>query len=130
MKLFDLIITILSCLFLVSLSFYLIYGKLTERKLDFIAEKFNENFGYIPSSMTVGKHGGFLFWGYKESCLICALFFTNFPATKRTLTEEEINFFKALNRHEISWFYRKYLAIAIGLLSFIGLLIIFKTETV
>lgn len=129
MKPIDLIIIILSSLFFLSLLFYLIYGKFTERKFDVIAEKFNKKFGYLPFSMTVGKNGGFFFWGYKESYLICALFFTNFPATKRTLTQEEIDFFKGLDRTDISWFYRKYLAIVIGLLSFIGLFIIFKLET-
>lgn len=129
MKLFDLIIIILSSLFVLSLLFYLIYGKFTERKFDFIAEKFSKRFGYMPFPMTVGKNGGFLFWGYKESYLISALFFTRFPATKRTLTEEEIKFFKDLDRAEISWFYRKYIAMVICLLSFIGLLIIFKMHS-
>lgn len=41
----------------------------------------------------------------------------------------EVDFFNGLDRTEISWFYRKYLAIVIGLLSFIGLLVIFKLET-
>lgn len=93
MKPIDLIIIILSSLFFLSLLFYLIYGKFTERKFDVIAEKFNKKFGYLPFSMTVGKNGGFFFWGYKESYLICALLFTNFPATKKTLTQEEITFF-------------------------------------
>jgi len=127
-KPFDWIIIILSSLFLLSLLFYLAYGKFTEKKFDAIAEKFNKKFGYMPFSMAVGKNGGFFFWGYKESYLICALFFTNFPATKKILTKEEVNFFKELDRSEISWFYRKYLATVIGLLSFIGLLIIFKLE--
>lgn len=130
MKPFDLIIIILSSLFLLSLLFYLIYGKFTERKFDIIAEKFNSKFGYMPFSMTVGKNGGFFFWSYKESYLICALFFTNFPATKRTLTQEEVDFFKGLDRAEISWFYRKHLAMVIGLLSLIGLLITFKLEAI
>lgn len=126
MKSFDLFIIFLSTVCFLSLLFYLIYGKYTERKFDVIAEKFKEKFGYMPFSMTVGKNGGFFFWGYKESYLICALFFTHFPATKRTLTQDEVNFFKRLDRAEISWFYKKYLAMMIGSLSFIGLLIIFK----
>lgn len=129
MRLLDLSIIFLSVLFISSLLFYLIYGKLTEHKFDAIADKFNKQFGYMPFSMTVGKNGGFFFWGYKESYLISALFFTKFPATKRTLTQEEIQFFKNLGSGEISWFYRKYITLAIGLLSFIGLLIIFKLET-
>ncbi|MCT4712376.1 hypothetical protein MUA04_19595 [Enterobacteriaceae bacterium H11S18] len=128
MKTFDLIIIILTFLFLLSLLFYLIYGKITERKFDVIAKKFAKQFGYMPFSMAVGKSGGFFFWGYKESYLICALFFTKFPATKKSLTPQEINFFKNLNRAEISWFYIKYIAIVIGLLSFIGLLVMFKLQ--
>lgn len=76
--------------------------------------------------MVVGKNGGFLFWSYKESCLISALFFTKFPATKKTLTEEEISFFKSLKKSEISWFYIKYITLVIGLLSFVILLIVIK----
>ncbi|MCU6670215.1 hypothetical protein M8013_15850 [Enterobacteriaceae bacterium H4N4] len=129
MKPLNLIIIILTSLFFLSLLFYLIYGKFTERKFDIIAEKFNKKFGYMPFSMTAGRNGGFFFWGYKESYLICALFFTNFPATKKTLTQEEVDFFKGLDRIEISWFYKKHLAMLIGLLCFIGLLVIFKLKT-
>ncbi|MGV3345806.1 hypothetical protein ACGVWS_08675 [Enterobacteriaceae bacterium LUAb1] len=128
MRLSDLITVILSVLFLLSLIFYLIYGKFTERKFNSIAEKFSKKFGYMPFSMTVGKNGGFFFWGYKESYLICALLFPRIPATKKTLTEEEIVFFKKLERNEISWFYRKCVAMIIGVLSFIGLLIILKLK--
>lgn len=130
MKSLDLIILFLSASFVLSLLFYLIYGKFTERKFNAIADKFNSQFGYTPFSMIVGKSGGLFFWGYKESYLICALFFTNFPATKKTLTQEEVQFFKELSSDEISWFYRKYIAIAIGLLSFIGLMITFNIATV
>jgi len=94
MKPFDISLIILLSLFFLSFLFYLIYGKLTERKFDAIVEKFKKQFGYTPFSMTVGKNGGFFFWGYKESYLICALLFTNFPATKKTLTQEEIIFLK------------------------------------
>ncbi len=126
MKPFDISLIILLSLFFLSFLFYLIYGKLTERKFDAIAEKFKKQFGYTPFSMTVGKNGGFFFWGYKESYLICALLFTNFPATKKTLTQEEITFFKNLDKTDISWFYIKYFAMLIGTLCFMGLLIMFK----
>ncbi|MCM5694543.1 MULTISPECIES: hypothetical protein [unclassified Leclercia] len=126
MKPFDISLIILLSLFFLSFLFYLIYGKLTERKFDAIVKKFKKQFGYTPFSMTVGKTGGFFFWGYKESYLICALLFTNFPATKKTLTQEEISFFKNLDKTDISWFYIKYFAMVIGTLCFIGLLIMFK----
>jgi len=92
----------------------------------FIKAKFKQQPGYTPLSMTVGKGGGFFFWGYKESYLMSALIFPNFPATKKTLTEEEVSFFKSLKTSEISWFYIKYIALVIGLLSFICLLIVLK----
>ncbi|MBJ3816937.1 hypothetical protein F9C28_19040 [Shimwellia pseudoproteus] len=60
---------------------------------------------------------------------MCALFFTKSRATKKTLTAEEIKFFKGLDSPDIAWFYRKYIAMVIGLLSFIGLLIIFALES-
>lgn len=126
MKPFDISLIILLSLFFLSFLFYLIYGKLTERKFNAIAEKFKKQFGYTPFSMAVGKNGGFFFWGYKESYLICALLFTNFPATKKTLTQEEISFFKNLDKTEISWFYIKYFAMVIGTLCFMSLLIMFK----
>ncbi|WP_242685329.1 hypothetical protein [Leclercia sp. 29361] len=126
MKPFDISLIILLSLFFLSFLFYLIYGKLTERKFDAIVEKFKKQFGYTPFSMIVGKNGGFFFWGYKESYLICALLFTNFPATKKTLTQEEIIFFKNLDKSDISWFYIKYFSMVIGTLCFIVLLIMFK----
>lgn len=125
---FDMIIICLAALFVASLSFYLIYGKFTECKFDLIADKFKQQFGYTPFSMAVGKGGGFFFWGYKESYLMCALIFPKFPATKKTLTEEEISFFKNLKISEISWFYIKYTALIIGLLSFISLLVVLKIK--
>jgi hypothetical protein len=124
----DLIIICLAAIFVASLAFYLIYGKFTECKFDLIAAKFKQQFGYTPFSMTVGKGGGFFFWGYKESYLMSALIFPKFPATKKTLTEEEISFFKSLKNSEISWFYIKYIALVIGLLSFICLLIVLKVK--
>ncbi|AXO73794.1 hypothetical protein B6I74_13820 [Klebsiella variicola] len=57
-----------------------------------------------------------------------ALIFPKFPATKKTMTEEEILFFKSLKTSEISWFYIKYIALVIGLLSFICLLILLKLK--
>ncbi|QIK16304.1 hypothetical protein G7090_15310 [Leclercia sp. 29361] len=57
---------------------------------------------------------------------MCALLFTNFPATKKTLTQEEIIFFKNLDKSDISWFYIKYFSMVIGTLCFIVLLIMFK----
>ena len=119
----------LSAIFVVSLLFYLIYGKFTECKFDIIENKFNKQFGYTPLSMTVGKNGGFFFWAYKESYLMSALIFTKFPATKKTLTEEEISFFKNLKNSEISWFYIKYISLIIGLLSFICLLVVLKVTS-
>jgi len=130
MKILDLTIIILSALFILSLLFYLIYGRITEKRFDAIADKFKSKFGYTPFSMTVGKNGGFFFWGYKESYIISALFFTKLPATKRTLTQDEIRFFKELSSDEKSWLYRKYSALIIGLLSFISLVIIFKLEKI
>lgn len=122
----DLIIICLAAIFVASLAFYLIYGKFTECKFDLIAAKFKQQFGYTPFSMTVGKSGGFFFWGYKESYLMSALIFPKLSATKKTLTEEELSFFKSLKTSEISWFYIKYSALVIGLLSFIFLLIVLK----
>lgn len=58
------IILFLATVFVASLAFYLIYGKFTECKFDLIAAKFKQQFGYTPFSMTVGKGGGFFFWGY------------------------------------------------------------------
>ncbi|TPW42922.1 hypothetical protein FKM52_08220 [Mixta tenebrionis] len=57
-----------------------------------------------------------------------ALIFPGFSATKKTLTEEEVLFFKSLKTCEISWFYIKYIALVIGLLSFICLLIVLKVK--
>lgn len=57
-----------------------------------------------------------------------ALILPGFPATKKTLTEEEMEFFKSLKINEISWFYIKYVAFIIGLLSFISLLIVLKVR--
>lgn len=128
MCLLDCITLFLAAIFLVSLLFYLIYGKLTERKFDLIAEKFTQQFGYTPLSMTVGKSGGIFFWGYKESYIMSALIFPRFPATKRTLTQEEISFFKSLQKSEISWFYIKYTACMLGFLSLIILLILLKMQ--
>ncbi|MFM2748651.1 hypothetical protein [Klebsiella variicola] len=124
----DLIIICLAAIFVASLTFYLIYGKFTELKFDIIASKFKQRFGYTPFSMTVGNGGGFFLWGYKESYLMSALIFPKFPATKKTMTEEEILFFKSLKTSEISWFYIKYIALVIGLLSFICLLILLKLK--
>lgn len=129
MKSIDMIILCLAAIFVASLAFYLIYGKFTERKFDLLADKFKKQFGYTPFSMTVGKGGGFFFWGYKESFLMSALIFPKFPATKRTLKEEEISFFKNLKTNEISWFYIKYTALIIGLISFISLLVILKMQS-
>jgi len=126
MNSFELFIICLAAIFVASLAFYLIYGKFTECKFDSIEAKFKQQFGYTPFSMTVGKSGGFFFWGYKESYLMSALIFPNFPATKKTLTEEEVSFFKSLKTSEVSWFYIKYIALVIGLLSFICLLIVLK----
>lgn len=128
MNTLDVIIIILAAICLVSLLFYLIYGKFTEHKFDLIAEKFQQQFGYTPFSMTVGKSGGFFFWGYKESYIMSALFFPGFRATKKTLTEEELIFFQTLKMSEISWFYIKYAALMLGLLSFISLLIVLKVN--
>lgn len=72
----------LATVFVALLVFYLIYGKFTECKFDLIVAKFKQRFGYTPFSMTVGKSGGFFFWGYKESYLISALIFPKFPVTK------------------------------------------------
>jgi hypothetical protein len=126
----DIIILCLAAIFGSSLVFYLIYGKFTERKFDLIADKFKKQFGYTPFSITVGKGGGFFFWGYKESFLMSALIFPKFPATKRTLKEEEIMFFKNLKTNDISWFYIKYTALIIGLISFICLLAALKIKPV
>lgn len=130
MKPLDITIVILSAIFMLSLLFYLIYGKLTECKFDAIAKKFHNQFGYTPFSMTVGKNGGFFFWGYKESYLLSALFFTKLPATKKMMTIDEIRFFQELHNEETSWLYRKYTALIIALLSFIGLLILLKLGSV
>lgn len=124
----NIVIICLAAIFVVSLSFYLIYGRITEYKFDLIAEKFKQKFGYTPLSVAVGKSGGFFFWGYKESYLMSALVFPSFPATKKMLTEEEIVFFKDLKTIEISWFYIKYTAFVIGLLSFLSLLIVLKVK--
>lgn len=118
------------CIFLFSLLFYLIYGRFTEHKFDLISDKFKKRFGYTPLSVNIEGNGGFFFWGYKESYLISALIFPKLPATKKTLTDEEILFFKELIFNETSWFYIKYTAFAIGLLSFIFLLIILKVSGV
>lgn len=126
MTLINISILFFSFLFLLLLFFYLIYGKLTEKKFDAIAEKFEKKFGYLPLPMIVGKHGGFFFWSYKELPIIGALFFTKFPATQKSLTKEEILFFKNLKKEDISWFYIKHISVAIGLLSFIILLLIAK----
>ncbi|AFJ47713.1 hypothetical protein [Shimwellia blattae] len=56
------------------------------------------------------------------------LIFPGFPATKKTLTEEEIELFKSLKINEISWFYIKYTALIVGLLSFVSLLIVLKVR--
>lgn len=74
--------------------------------------------------MSVGKHGGFLFWGYKESYLTCALLFPTLPGTKKTLTEEEILFFKGFKFSEVSWFYIKYIIAVVGLVSMVSFFII------
>lgn len=124
----DIIIICLAAIFVISLLFYLIYGKFTEHKFDLIADKFKQRFGYTPFSMAVGRNVGFFFWGYKESYIMSALIFPGFPATKKALTEEEISFFKSLKTSEISWFYFKYGALIIGLLSFISLLIVLKVK--
>lgn len=129
MNLLSIIIISLAIVFVASILFYIVYGKLTEHKFNIIADKFKQRFGYTPFSITVGKSGGFFFWGYKESYIMCALIFTRFPVTKRTLTQEEISFFKDLKMSEISWFYIKYTSIIISLLSFISLLIILKMES-
>ncbi|WP_258029993.1 hypothetical protein [Pectobacterium odoriferum] len=126
----DCIIFGLAIFFIASLSFYLIYGKFTEHKFDVIADKFKQKFGYTPFSMNIGKRGGFFFWGYKESYLMSALIFPKLPATKKTLTEEEILFFKGLKLSEVSWFYIKYTTFIIELLSFISLLIVLKVSDV
>lgn len=128
MNTLDIIIITLAATFLFSLLFYLIYGKVTEPKFDLIAEKFKKEFGYTPLSMIVGKSGGVFFWGYKESYIMSALFFPGFPATKKTLTEKELIFFQTLKMSEISWFYIKYAALMLGLLSFISLLIVLKVN--
>lgn len=128
MSLLDYMVLYVAAIFVVALLFYLIYGKITECKFDLIAAKFKQQFGYTPFSMTVGKGGGVFFWGYKESYLMSALIFPKFTATKKTLTEEEILFFKNLKTSEISWFYIKYIALVIGLLSFICLLIVLKLK--
>lgn len=129
MNLLSIIIISLAIVFVASILFYIVYGKLTEHKFNIIADKFKQRFGYTPFSITVGKSGGFFFWGYKESYIMCALIFTRFPVTKRTLTQEEISFFKDLKISEISWFYIKYTSVIISLLSFISLLIILKIES-
>ncbi|POD93210.1 hypothetical protein BV924_17790 [Pectobacterium odoriferum] len=59
-----------------------------------------------------------------------ALIFPKLPATKKTLTEEEILFFKGLKLSEVSWFYIKYTTFIIELLSFISLLIVLKVSDV
>lgn len=130
MKILDIIILSLGATFIFSVLIYLIYGKITEYKFDLIAEKFQKKFGYIPFSMSVGKRGGVLFWGYKESYLTCALLFPKFPGAKKTLTEEEILFFKSLKFSEVSWFYIKYTMVIVGLLSLLSLSIIFKIADV
>ncbi|MCH9298076.1 hypothetical protein [Pantoea allii] len=130
MKSLDITVICLAAIFVVSVLFYLIYGKVTEYKFDLIADKFKQTFGYTPFSMNVGKRGGFFFWGYKESYLMSALIFPKLPATKKTLTEEEILFFKGLKLREVSWFYIKYITLILGLLSFISLLITLKVSDI
>lgn len=126
----DIIIICLAGVFVVSALFYLIYGKLTEYKFGLIADKFKQKFGYTPFPVTVGKGGGLFFWGYKESYLMSALIFPKLPASKKTLTEEEVLFFKKLKPGEICWFYIKYIALIISLLSFISLLIVIKISDI
>ncbi|AFJ47714.1 hypothetical protein [Shimwellia blattae] len=60
---FDIIIICLAAIFVVSLLFYLIYGKFTEHKFDLIADKFKQQFGYMPFPMAVGKNGGLFLLG-------------------------------------------------------------------
>lgn len=65
----DIIIICLAAIFVVSLLFYLIYGKFTEHKFDLIADKFKQQFGYMPFPMAVGKSGGFSFGGIRSLIL-------------------------------------------------------------
>ncbi|WP_315310125.1 hypothetical protein [Pantoea vagans] len=128
MNIFNLIIAFLAFSFTLSFLYFLIYGKITEKKFSSIADKFQKRFGYMPFPMIVGKSGGVIFWSYKESYLICSLFLPKMPGTKKTLTQEEIAFFRNLDKNEISWFYRKYLAFAVAMVSLIATLILLKLK--
>lgn len=94
MNLMNIIIICLAAFFLFSLLFYIIYGRFTEYKFDLIYDKFKKRFGYTPSSITIGRNGGFFFWGYKESYLISALIFPKLPATKKRLQMRRYYFLK------------------------------------
>lgn len=83
MNIFNLIIAFLAFSFTLSFLYFLIYGKITEKKFSSIADKFQKRFGYMPFPMIAGKSGGVIFWSYKESYLICSLFLPKMPGTKK-----------------------------------------------
>ncbi|MXP48617.1 hypothetical protein FD733_01455 [Pantoea sp. Eser] len=66
MNAFNLIILTLAALFILSFLFLLIYGKLTEKKFNSVADKFQKKFGYMPFSMIVGKSGGAILGAIKS----------------------------------------------------------------